>query len=129
MKRAVASVIQNEKGRILLIQRGLSCRNEIGKWENLGGYLNAGENPCDGMLREAEEEIGVDLGIEKTLFITKDDDWITTVFLAHIISGIPRIREPNKIIAMKWYNLKEALLINLASYTKNDLLVLEKGLY
>lgn len=128
MKEAAAAIIQNEARELLLLKRGVASRNEKGKWENLGGAVNQGESSQDCIRREAKEEIGVELDIKRVLFMVDDGNgWLTTLFLAHIASGVPEIQEPDKIEEIKWHELETALSLNLASYTRTDLERIKSG--
>lgn len=55
---AVAAVIENGKGEILLIKR--STDNFPGNiWDDIGGRVEQFENPYDALQREIEEETGI----------------------------------------------------------------------
>lgn len=56
----VAGVIRDDRGRILLAQRGEGC-HLAGLWEFPGGKLNAGETPEAALIRELKEELGIDV--------------------------------------------------------------------
>ncbi len=60
-KPAVSALITNDKGEILLAERGREPQK--GKFDLPGGFLMDGERPEDGMRREAKEELGVELNI------------------------------------------------------------------
>lgn len=121
MKKSAAVIIRNQKGKFLLLKRGMSCRNEIGKWENLGGETNKNESAENCIQREVREEIGVQLEIEKKMFtIDSNNGWLTTLFLGYIIKGEPKIQEKNKISEIGWYSLEEIPALDLTSYTQAD---------
>lgn len=55
-----------EKGnKILLVQRSLEPGK--GAWGTVGGFMEYGETPEQTLMREAKEEIGVDIKIDKFL--------------------------------------------------------------
>ncbi len=58
----VGCIIQYNN-QILLIQRKYDP--EAGKWSIPGGHLELGESPEEGAAREAKEEVGIDVKIEK----------------------------------------------------------------
>ena len=53
--------IQNSKGEWLISQRAASRPTFPLMWECVGGSVTAGEDSLTGALREAKEEVGVDL--------------------------------------------------------------------
>lgn len=64
--------IQNSKGEYLISQRSANRPTYPLMWECVGGSVLAGENSIDGAVREAKEEVGIDLSAENgTLVFTK----------------------------------------------------------
>ena len=57
---AVAAVLVNEKGHILLAERPPG-KSMAGVWEVPGGKIEPGETPEEALIRELKEEIGVDV--------------------------------------------------------------------
>ena len=53
--------IRNSKGEWLISQRAASRPTFPLKWECVGGSVTAGEDSLTGAIREAKEEVGVDL--------------------------------------------------------------------
>ena len=53
--------IKNSRGEWLISQRAASRPTFPLKWESVGGSVTAGEDSQTGALREAKEEVGVDL--------------------------------------------------------------------
>jgi 8-oxo-dGTP diphosphatase len=58
---AVGAVLFDERGRLLLIQRGHEPAK--GKWSLPGGRIEAGESAEEATIREAHEETGLDVRI------------------------------------------------------------------
>ncbi len=56
--RVVAGVIRDPRGRILLAQR-TGASDLAGLWEFPGGKINPGERPEDALVRELDEELGI----------------------------------------------------------------------
>jgi 8-oxo-dGTP diphosphatase len=117
--KAVGVIIVNEKGEALLTQRGEKARNQVGYWENIGGEQESGETPEAAALREAMEELGVEIeiterlpGVEHNIPET-GEQWQTIPFVATIRAGqTPRIIEEGKMSAFGWFpldNLPEPL--------------------
>ena len=62
MKKTVAkALIMNPKGQYLFLQRGLSHPNFPGHLDLPGGEVETGELIHDSIIREIEEEIGINL--------------------------------------------------------------------
>ena len=53
--------IKNSRGQWLISQRAASRPTFLLKWESVGGSITAGEDSLEGALREAQEEVGVEL--------------------------------------------------------------------
>ncbi len=83
---AANALIFNDKGEILLCHR-----TDKDKWNFPGGGVEHGETPTEAAIREAKEEIGVDVEIIRPLGVyTKvDDDDIVFAFICRITAGVP----------------------------------------
>lgn len=77
--------IKNSRGEWLISQRAASRPTFPLKWESVGGSVTAGEDSQTGALREAKEEVGVDLDpalgklVNSTVrdhFQDIKDDWV-----------------------------------------------------
>jgi len=60
-----AAFVQNERGDILLVQRGVEPGK--GKWGLPSGFIEIDENPQQGCLRELKEETGLDGNISELI--------------------------------------------------------------
>ena len=58
---AVRAVILDEQGRCLLLRRSNACRSFVGKWEWPGGKVDDGETFDAALLREIQEETGLQI--------------------------------------------------------------------
>jgi mutator protein MutT len=110
--RAVGVIIVNDKGEFLLTQRGEGARNQIGYWENVGGEQELGEEPEAAAIREAREELGIEIDIMERLpgvehvLPEVGERWQTTPFVAMIRgSQVPRAVETDKMSAFGWFQL------------------------
>jgi 8-oxo-dGTP diphosphatase len=123
--KGVAVVIQNNKGEVLLLQRGAAARTEVGRWENPGGEIEEGEDPVDAAIREVREELGVEVEIMRLLYSdefppdSNDVIWTAGLFEGRI-QGQPEIKEPRKCSALGWFSRDQLGTIPLASFTRSD---------
>ena len=61
--------IRNRRGQWLISRRAANRPTFPLMWETVGGSVLAGEDSLDAALREAEEEVGVQLDMENCLFL------------------------------------------------------------
>ena len=115
-------VIRNTEGKILVIHRNTPKRVQ---WETPGGKIEEGENPNQAAERELQEELGVKVEIIKKLgekeFHEDDFTMHYTWFLARVISGTPKLIEPEKFDDMEHFSWEELTNIKdqLSANTKN----------
>lgn len=110
----VGVMIFNDKGELLLAKRGRAAKNERGHWEVPGGSVDFGETRAEAAIREAREELGLDvvivhelLGIDH-LIPAEEQHWVTTPFIVEIPAGQePRIMEPHKCDELAWFSIDE----------------------
>ena len=80
-----------------------------GSWGSLGGHVEFGETPIETVKREAKEELGIEIGnIEFAVCLNMLIDgkhYVDISFTAEIISGEPKIMEPEKIEEIGWFDL------------------------
>lgn len=82
----VHTVIQNDKGEVLILQR--SKNNDVlpNYWDIPGGTLEDGEDPLQGAIRETNEETGLNISNARLFFqksnvdSSKNKQFITLVF-------------------------------------------------
>ncbi|MDD4902778.1 MAG: NUDIX hydrolase [Patescibacteria group bacterium] len=84
---------------------------EKGKWDVIGGFLEYGEHPEAGARREAREETGFDIEIEKLLGIYMDIygpekySTLNICYIAKIVSG--EVKPGDDIEELKWFSASE----------------------
>lgn len=96
------NAIINERNELLLLWKISQSH-----WEFPGGGIEPGETPEHAAIREAKEEIGVDVIIEQSL---GSDDFAAAgrlfrghMFIAHIKDGqVPDIKEPKVFGKLLW---------------------------
>jgi 8-oxo-dGTP diphosphatase len=103
----VAAVIRDADGRVLLTQRPQD-RHMGGLWEFPGGKINGGEAPSDALVRELDEELGIEVAVERPLtFAVHEEPGLRILLLfygARIISGEPHGHEGQ---AVEWVQVVE----------------------
>ncbi len=88
-KGAAGAAITDSEGRILLVKR---C--DCGKWGIPGGLMEFGETLAQTAVREAKEETGLDIELDKLVgvysgYLTRDGKRqpIVGLFAAHAVGG------------------------------------------
>ncbi|MBZ0301861.1 MAG: NUDIX domain-containing protein [Anaerolineae bacterium] len=121
----VGAMVFNDQGQVFLSQRGPTAKNERGTWEFPGGSVEFGEKLTDAIQREFLEEYGMSiaidelLGVEDHILPDEGQHWVSPTYLAHHVSGEPRILEPGKCSAIGWFAL-DALPTPLSVITQQD---------
>jgi len=103
----VAGVIRDDKGRVLLTQRPTG-RHMGGLWEFPGGKIDDGEAPSEALMRELDEELGIEIVVQRPLtFAIHDEPGLRILLLffdARISGGEPRGHEGQ---AVEWVAMKD----------------------
>ncbi len=105
--------IYNEKNEILVQKRAMCKKNYPGYWDMpCAGHIEAGESIVNGVIREAKEEIGVDIS-EKDCKLEfefiEDHAWeIGQVFFIKINKKIDEfVLQKEEVEMVKWLNLND----------------------
>jgi ADP-ribose pyrophosphatase YjhB (NUDIX family) len=110
----VGAIIHDGGGRILLLKRAGTLdasRSTVGLWSNPGGEVEFGETAEAAAVREAREELGVEIEIEQTIGCSDQIlsnsrvHWHLVAFLTRIVRGEPRILEPEKSDDLAWFDV------------------------
>jgi mutator protein MutT len=101
-KLAVAVVIERE-GKLLFGRRGPGAR-EAGKWSFPAGFVERGERVEDAAIREAREEVGLEitLGPLLGLFSATGETVVLAVYLAHAPAGEPTAQDD--LTTVGWFS-------------------------
>ncbi len=104
------------KGKFLLQQRGVKCRDEQGFWEFGGGQIEFGETVEAAVLREMREEIGVSGSVIEALpplSLLREDKgikkhWLLFPFIILVDPKDVVVNEPpEKIAAVDWFRWED----------------------
>jgi mutator protein MutT len=109
MKEHTAIVIKNKNNDILFIKRSMNKKTLPGAWSFPSGTVKEGEHIHDTTIREAMEELGIDIEIENTLAIRELPEFsVKLVFiLCSIKEGEPFIKEPDEIDEIEWIKFSD----------------------
>ena len=114
------NIILNGEGRILLMKRSKECSMYPDTWGLVGGFIDWGETGEEGAKREALEEIGVEIEVEKFIgryYNTVSPKKGVIISLPHyskIVSGTPHAAQPEECSDVRWFSPEEASGMDLA---------------
>lgn len=118
----VGVLLVDALGRVLLTLRKLPPEADC--WSIVGGKLDFLEALEACAIREAREEAGVEIAIERLLCVTdhrlpaEGQHWVSPAYLGRIVSGAARNCEPHKTSEVRWFPLT-ALPLNLTMTARN----------
>ena len=102
----VSAVVFNDRGEILLGQR-----SDNGNWSVIAGMMDPGEQPADALVREVEEETGVQVKIERLAGVALHEvvygngdrcHMVNTWFRCRAVGGEARVND-SESIAVGWF--------------------------
>ena len=98
------ALIRNDEGLVLAVRRGPAIAN-AGKWEFPGGKTRAGEDHEDCIIREIDEELGINIIITGRLDVVEHDYGDRQIrlipFLCDTLASRPELREHDEYRWMK----------------------------
>ena len=108
-------VLSPDRRRVLLVHRNARPDDQhLGKYNGLGGKLEADEDVVAGMRRELHEEAGIEcdaLRLRGTIswpgFGKNGEDWLGFVFVIERFSGEPHTANPEG--ALEWVEIDRIL--------------------
>ncbi len=100
--KVVACCLVARNGLILLLKRAIEPQRD--KWVLPGGYVDRGEPVADAAVREAEEECGLSVSLERLLgvYSYRGDPHVVVVFVA---SAPGEARPGAEAGAAEWFEL------------------------
>lgn len=107
----VGVLLTDGLGRVLLTLRKLPPEADC--WSILGGKVDFLERLEDCAIREAREEAGVEIAIERLLCVTdhclpsEGQHWVSPAFFGRIVRGEASNCEPHKTREVRWFALNE----------------------
>ena len=126
-KVTVGCFILNDQKEILLVK----SYKWPGHWVVMGGHIELGETIVDTVVREAKEEVGLD--IKNIRYLTsiafERDDGIPTIIVSlYANSDGSKIKLSPELSEHKWVSLKEAKKYDLIAGIYEELEMLDKVL-
>jgi 8-oxo-dGTP diphosphatase len=118
----VGVLLLDEGGRVLLTLRRFPPEAEC--WSIIGGKVDFLETVEACARREALEEVGLKIAIDRLLCITdhllpeEGQHWVSPAYLGRILEGGARNCEPHKTREVRWFGMDE-LPLNLTMTAKN----------
>ena len=116
----VAGAIIEDRGKILLIRRGIEPMRHL--WTFPAGFVELGESVESGAVREAREETGIKIGLKDVIGIYSypDHGVATVVYRARLIGG--KIRVSREAEEIRMFSRAEIPWKNLAFRSTTDAL-------
>lgn len=122
---------KNENTEVLLQER---CNTGYmdGKYDTAcSGHIESGESLLTAMVREAKEELGIDIKENDLILVAVihpyKEDYINIFFTTKEYSGIPKIMETNKCSNLQWFSIN-GLPENVIVRVKNIIENMHKGI-
>ena len=119
-----------ENGTEILLQERCNTGYMDGKYDMAcSGHLEKGESFTQALVREAKEEIGIDIKEEDLEFVhlyyPYEEEYVNVFFKANKYEGVPTIKEFDKCDSLKWFNIK-SLPDNIIPKHKNVIECMDK---
>jgi 8-oxo-dGTP diphosphatase len=123
-------LLVDESGRVLLTLRKFPPEAEC--WSIVGGKVDFLETVQGCAIREAREEVGLRIAIERLLCVTdhllpdERQHWVSPAYLGRILEGKARNCEPQKTREVRWFGIHE-LPHNLTMTARNAIEAYERS--
>ncbi len=126
-------LMRKVNGKIeILLQRRYNTGYMDGKYDMAcSGHLEKGESLSMALVREAKEEIDLDIKEENLKLVSVihpyKEDYINVFFITEKYEGTPKIMEHNKCDDLRWFDLDD-LPENITIRNKNVIKNIQKGI-
>lgn len=126
-------LVRKVNGKIeILLQRRCNTGYMDGKYDMAcSGHLEKGESLSMALVREAKEEIDLDIKEENLKLVSVihpyKEDYINAFFITEKYEGTPKIMEHNKCDDLRWFDLDD-LPENITIRNKNVIKNIQKGI-
>jgi 8-oxo-dGTP diphosphatase len=107
----VGVLLTDDHGRVLLTLR--KWPPEAGCWSIVGGKVDFLETLEQCAIREAREEVGVEISLRSLLCVTdhclpgENQHWVSPAYLGQILSGEATNCEPTKTREVRWFGVDQ----------------------
>lgn len=106
-----SALVVDDEGRVLLARR--AGEPDAGKWDLPGGFLDEGEHPRDGLVRELREETGLEVEPGAFFDVVMDrygdgpdaHATLNLYWLARVVSGVERAADD--VAELRWFRRGE----------------------
>jgi len=107
----VGVLLVDSSDRVLLTLRARPP--EAGCWSIVGGKVDFLETLEECAVREALEEVGVEINLVRLLCVTdhclpeEGQHWVSPAYLGRILAGYAHNCEPDKALEVRWFTLSQ----------------------
>lgn len=103
-----STVITNDDNKILLVRE--KKQKNYNKLNLPGGHMELWESPMEGAIREALEEVGVEIDVNWLIgiYLGRNTPSFHYVFAGKIKHGRPKA-SPEEILSIEWYSVEEIM--------------------
>ncbi|CAN5898584.1 hypothetical protein BH24DEI2_BH24DEI2_14220 [soil metagenome] len=100
-RQCAAVILTNDQGKVLLL------RQPRGFYGLPGGIVDQGETPPTAAVREAREEVGVEVELDFIIgtYLLTGGGWpdiFASVYKAHVLKGTPHAHDPAEVLEVLW---------------------------
>jgi len=107
----VGVLLTDDQGRVLLTLRNRPP--EAGCWSIVGGKVDFLETLEQCAIREAREEVGLEIRLRSLLCVTdhclpgENQHWVSPAYLGQILAGEATNCEPGKTREVRWFDIDQ----------------------